>query len=185
MQIDAFLRAHSWRQYVMKLHDATRLHFDLRLECNGTVRSWALPASFSCTAGAICSATEMLDHKVANLMFEGVHDNKPIMLWDRGGWEPHPGYEDIAACLDRGELGFTLHGERVQGDWTVVRTNRKSYDHPIWTLTKKGGSLRQTGAPQCVSEVWKTSITTAKTMEEIRSDWSTGRKKDERQMRLL
>ncbi len=103
------------RAYAMKEHLATRLHYDLRLECNGVLLSWALPDGPSCRAGEIRKAIEMEDHNRANLLFEGVHETGPIMLWDRGTWEPHLESDDILSSLRRGILRFTLHGERLKG----------------------------------------------------------------------
>jgi len=88
MDAEANRRALHERAYAMKKHHATRLHYDLRLEWNGVLLSWALPDGPSCCAGVIRKAIEMEDHSRTNLLFEGVHETGPIMLWDRGTWEP-------------------------------------------------------------------------------------------------
>ncbi len=93
------LREHA---YGMKKHDATRLHYDLRLEWNGVLLSWALPEGPSCRAGVIRKAIEMEDHSRANLLFEGVHETGAIMLWDCGTWEPNPESNDIENSLSMG-----------------------------------------------------------------------------------
>src|ERR1700733_11497778 len=99
------------RKYAFKKHHATRLHYDLRLEWNGFLLSWALPEGPSCNAGIIREAIEMEDHRTINLLFEGVHHTGPIMLWDRGTWEPHLESDDIESSLRNGILRFTLRGE--------------------------------------------------------------------------
>jgi len=75
------------RPYAMKKHRATRLHYDLRLEWNGVLLSWALPDGPCSCVGVLREAIEMEDHRVANLLSEGVHETGPILLWDRGTWE--------------------------------------------------------------------------------------------------
>jgi len=108
MESEVNRRALYQRAYAIKKHHATRLHYDLRLEWNGVLLSWALPQGPSCRAGVLREAIEMEDHRVANLPFEGVHQTGPIMLWDRGTWELHPEFEDIESCLRKGILRFTL-----------------------------------------------------------------------------
>src|ERR1041385_1396263 len=105
----------------MKKHDATSLHYDLRLEWNGRLLSWALPDGPSCNATVIREATEMEDHRSEYASFEGLHETGTIMLWDRGTWEPYPECEDIEKSLRKGILRFTLHGEKLIGDWTLIR----------------------------------------------------------------
>ena len=123
MEAEANRRALRERDYAMKKHHATRLHYDLRLEWNGVLLSWALPEGPSCCAGTIRKAIEMEDHRRANLLFEGVHETGPIMLCDRGTWEPHLESSDIQNALRRGVLQFTLHGEKLRGGWTLARIN--------------------------------------------------------------
>ena len=65
----------------------------------------------------------MEDHRRANLLFEGLHETGPIMLWDCGTWEAHLESEDIESSLRRGILRFTLRGEKLKGGWTLVRMN--------------------------------------------------------------
>lgn len=128
-------RALRRRAYAMKKHRATRLHYDLRLEWNGVLLSWALPEGPSCRAGVLREAIEMEDHRVANLLFEGVHETGPIMLWDRGTWEPYPEFEDIESCLRNGILRFALYGEKLKGGWMLARTNRNA-SRTVWTVAK-------------------------------------------------
>src|SRR5580658_3583892 len=108
MEAEANLRALRERAYAMKKHHATRLHYDLRLEWNGVLLSWALPEGPSYRVGVMRKAVEMEDHRRANLLFEGVHETGPIMLWDRGTWSPDSESEDIESSLRRGILRFTL-----------------------------------------------------------------------------
>jgi bifunctional non-homologous end joining protein LigD len=186
MEAEAIRRAFCKRAYAMKKHHATRLHYDLRLECNGVLLSWALPEEPSCCAGEIRQAIEMEDHSRANLLFEGVHETGPIMLWDRGTWEPHVEFDDIESGLRRGILRFMLHGEKLKGGWTLTRINsQKNAQRPIWTLSKQADLFAGSRADKCVLEEWQNSVSTGRTMEEIVRDWTRGRDKHERQTKLF
>jgi bifunctional non-homologous end joining protein LigD len=186
MEAEANRRALRERAYAMKMHHATRLHYDLRLEWNGVLLSWALPEEPSCCAGAIRKAIEMEDHRRANLLFEGVHETGPIMLWDRGTWEPHPESNDIESSLHRGILRFTLRGEKLKGGWMLARMNgARNAPRPIWTLCKQADSFAGSSAGKCVLEEWQNSISTGRTMEQIVRDWTRGNDKYERQTRLF
>jgi bifunctional non-homologous end joining protein LigD len=169
--------------YAMKKHRATRLHYDLRLEWNGVLLSWALPEGPSCRAGVLREAVEMEDHRVANLFFEGLHETGPIMLWDRGTWEPHPEFKDIESCLRKGILQFTLYGERLKGGWMLARTNRNA-PRPVWTLSKLADSFVQSSDKNILEEQ-PNSISTGRNMEGIVHNWTTPRNKHERQIRFF
>jgi bifunctional non-homologous end joining protein LigD len=174
------------RAYAMKKHHATRLHYDLRLEWNGVLLSWALPEGPSYCVGAIRKAIEMEDHSRANLLFEGVHETGPIMLWDRGTWEPHLESEDIGSGLRKGILRFTLRGEKLKGGWTLVRMNStRNVPRPIWTLCKQADSFAECRADKGVLEEQPNSVSTGRTMEEISRDWTRRKNKHERQTRLF
>jgi bifunctional non-homologous end joining protein LigD len=186
MEVEIHHRALRERAYVVKKHHATRLHYDLRLEWNGVLLSWALPQGPSCQAGAVRQAIEMEDHSRANLLFEGVHETGPIMLWDRGTWEPHPEFDDVEGCLRRGILRFTLHGEKLKGDWTLARMNlvtRKP--RPGWTLAKQSDSFAESCADKNILEEQPNSISTGRTLEEIVRDWTKHKNKNERQPKLF
>jgi bifunctional non-homologous end joining protein LigD len=186
METEAKDRTPRERTYGVKKHHATRLHYDLRLEFNGVLLSWALPEGPSCCAGAICEAIEMEDHRRANLPFEGVHETGPIMLWDRGSWVPHPECEDIESSLRRGILRFTLRGEKLRGAWMLVRpTSIKNARRPIWTLCKEPDSFAGSLTDKCILEALPNSVSTGRTMEEIVLDWTSPKNKHERQTKLF
>jgi bifunctional non-homologous end joining protein LigD len=186
MEAQANRRSLRKRAYAMKKHHATRLHYDLRLEWNGVLLSWALPEGPSYCIGTIRKAIEMEDHSRANLLFEGMHETGPIMLWDRGTWEPQLESDDIQSALRRGVLRFTLHGEKLKGSWTLARTNSaENASRPIWTLSKQADSFAKSHADKCVLEEQPNSIGTGKTMSEIVRDWTSPKDKYERQTRLF
>lgn len=185
MESEASLRTLHQRAYATKKHHAARLHYDFRLEWNGVLLSWALPEGPSCRPGVIREAIEMEDHRLANLLFEGVHETGPIMLWDRGTWEPHPESDDIESSLRRGILQFTLHGEKLKGAWTLIRTNAtRNASRPVWTLSKQADEFAESRAGRCVLRDLPNSIT-GKTMEEIVQSWRRPKDKHERQSKLF
>ena len=186
MKAEANRHALGERAYGMKKHYATRLHYDLRLEWNGVLLSWALPEGPSCRAEEIRRAIEMEDHSRANLLFEGVHETGPIMLWDRGTWEPQLESNDIQSALRRGVLRFTLHGEKLKGGWTLARINSAgNASRSIWTLSKQADSFAESRAAKSVLEERPNSVGTGKTMSEIIRDWTSPKDKYERQTRLF
>lgn len=147
--------------YVMHKHAASHDHFDLRLEQDGVLRSWALPKGPSLAAGEKRLAVEVEDHPREYGEFEGVipqgsYGGGTIMLWDRGSWEPRS-----RPAADR--IDFELHGEKLTGHWTLVRMSpdkrggRNSQRN--WLLIK-----RSEGS---VPEPDDRSVATDRTMEEI------------------
>lgn len=177
------LREHA---YAMKKHHAMRLHYDLRLEWNGVLLSWPLPEGPSCRAGAMRKAIEMQDHSRANLLFEGVHETGPIMLWDRGTWEPQMESDDIQSALCKGILQFMLYGEKLKGGWTLARINGTGNAYrPLWTLSKQADSFAESRGGKCILEERPNSVSTGETMSEIVRDWTSPRNKDERQTGLF
>jgi bifunctional non-homologous end joining protein LigD len=186
MEAEANRCAWGTRVYVMKKHDATRLHYDLRLEWNRVLLSWALPQGPSCQARVIRQAIEMKDHRIAYLLFEGSHETGTIMLWDRGTWEPFPASADIEENLRKGILRFTLHGEKLKGGWRLSRTsNTENAPRPVWTLCKCFDTFAESDAGRCILEERPNSISTGRTMKEILRDWKSPRDKHKQQMRLF
>jgi bifunctional non-homologous end joining protein LigD len=186
MEGETSRRAHRGRAYAIKKHHATRLHYDLRLEWNGVLLSWALPEGPSCHVGELRRAIEMEDHKSEYLLFEGLHITGPIMLWDRGTWEPHPESDDIDSGLRKGFLRFTLRGEKLKGDWTLTRMNSvRNVSRPIWTLCKQANSFVDIRADKDILEEQANSVSTGRTMEEIVRDWTKSEDRHERQIKFF
>lgn len=186
MEAESHRCAWGERAYVMKKHDASRLHYDLRLEWNGVLLSWALPEGPSCHARVIRKAIEMADHRRAYLLFEGLHETGTIMLWDRGTWEPYPESENIEKSLRKGILRFMLHGEKLKGSWTLTKTSTaENASRPVWTLCKHADAFAESYAHKCVLEERPNSISTGRTMKEIVRDWTNPKDRYERQMRLF
>ena len=109
--------------FVVQKHDATRLHYDFRLERDGVLWSWAVTRGPSINPEDKRLAVRTEDHPFAYGDFEGtIPENQygggTVMLWDRGWWEP---LGDPAEGIEEGKLHFRLHGERMRGGWALVR----------------------------------------------------------------
>jgi bifunctional non-homologous end joining protein LigD len=127
--------------YVIQKHQASHLHYDLRLEWRGVLLSWAVPKGPSLDPSVKRLATAVEDHPVEYGGFEGVipegeYGGGTVMLWDRGTWTPE--MEDVDAALEKGDLKFTLSGKKLKGSWVLVRT-KLGYGgsaKPQWLLIK-------------------------------------------------
>jgi len=174
------------RAYATKKHHATNLHYDLRLAWDCGVLSWALPDGPSLIAGMPRKAIEMEDHRRANLLFEGLHDTGPIVLWDHGTWEPHLGFTDVLNSLANGILEFTLYGEKLKGSWTLVRTaSQKNSPRTIWNIYKQSDSFARGATDRCVLEELPNSISTGRTLEEVVRDWMNPKARCDQQTKLF
>lgn len=182
---NSFHRAFRQRLYAMKLHKATRLHYDLRLEWNNVLLSWAIRQGPSRVPNIFRKAIEMDDHRKEYIWFEGLHETGPIILWDRGTWELHPVCDDVANCLRSGLLLFILHGEKLNGGWMLKRTDDVNPRmHPVWTLSKLADSFARTSADECILKELPNSVNGG-TMEEVVDRWIHPRNRYERQGKLF
>ncbi|REG57885.1 bifunctional non-homologous end joining protein LigD [Paraburkholderia sp. BL6669N2] len=129
--------------YVIQEHDARRLHYDFRLELNGTLLSWAVPKGPSLDPSVKRLAVHVEDHPVEYGSFEGEippgnYGAGSVIVWDRGTWEPVGGAAEAARSYAAGKLKFHLHGEKLRGGWTLVRSHmRGSGDKEQWLLIKE------------------------------------------------
>jgi bifunctional non-homologous end joining protein LigD len=110
--------------FCVQKHLASHLHYDLRLELNGVLLSWAVPKGPSLDPKTKRLAMHVEDHPLAYGEFEGVipegYGAGIVMLWDRGTWKPE--VDDVEAALKKGDLKFTLNGYKLKGSWVLVRT---------------------------------------------------------------
>ena len=159
--------------FVVQRHAARRLHYDLRLEWEGVLKSWAVTRGPSLDPADKRLAVEVEDHPVDYGGFEGVIP-KPgygagvVQLWDRGAWAPlHP--EAVEADLARGELKFVLAGERLRGGYVLVRLKPRAGEAPgkhNWLLIKERDSMARPGEGDAVLQA-ETSVASGLTLEEI------------------
>src|ERR1700740_3185421 len=110
--------------FCVQKHDATRLHYDLRLEIDGTLKSWAVPKGPSLNPADKRLAMQTEDHPLAYAAFEGVipkgqYGAGPVMVWDQGTFEPEGGLS-ATEQLERGDLKFILRGRKLRGSFVLV-----------------------------------------------------------------
>ena len=133
--------------FVVQKHAARRLHWDFRLEWEGTLRSWAVPKGPSLDPADKRLAVEVEDHPIAYAKFEGdipkgQYGGGHVDIWDSGKWEP---VGDFAKGLKKGHLEFELFGKKLTGRWHLVRT-RMQGKQPNWLLMKSGDFAARVGA---------------------------------------
>jgi bifunctional non-homologous end joining protein LigD len=135
------------RLYVIQKHAATRLHYDLRLEEGGVLKSWAVPKGPSLDPKERRLAVQVEDHPLEYGEFEGVipkgeYGGGRVQLWDRGNWVPEG---DAAAGLRKGKLKFHLEGEKLRGGWNLVRMHGQTDEKgkTNWLLIKEHDEAAQ------------------------------------------
>ena len=158
--------------FIVQKHDATRLHWDLRLEADGVLKSWAETKGPSPDPDIKRLAVRTEDHPMSYANFEGTipkgeYGGGTVMLWDRGTWEPVEGksWKDI----DKGHLHFTLKGERMNGEWLLIRLKpRAGEKRENWLLRKIQDEYAREG--DALVEHALTSVLTGRSMAEIAAD---------------
>ncbi len=169
----AKLKASNRRRFVIQKHDATRLHYDLRLELDGVFKSWAVTKGPSLDPHDKRLAVEVEDHPLDYGDFEGTipkgqYGGGTVMLWDRGYWEPE-GNKTPEQALAKGDFKFTLEGERLRGSFVLVRmrNDRDGGKRTNWLLIKHHDdfSVEENGAS--ILEDNATSVASGRTMEAI------------------
>lgn len=128
------IRGVSAGAFVVQEHWATAHHFDLRLEVEGTMRSWAVPKEPSMDPAVKRLAIQVPDHDVSYNDFEGEIDGGRVEVWDRGRYE-QGGRVPWPEALERGHAVFVLHGEKLRGGFALQRT--RGGEKPQWLLIKR------------------------------------------------
>jgi bifunctional non-homologous end joining protein LigD len=160
------------RRFVIQKHAATRLHYDFRLELDGTFKSWAVTKGPSLDPHDRRLAVEVEDHPLDYGDFEGTipkgqYGGGTVMLWDRGYWEPEPG-TDPHEGLKKGDLKIILDGERLKGSFVLVRMKRREREkRNNWLLIKHddGWAVEEHG--DMLTEGETTSVASGRSMEDI------------------
>jgi bifunctional non-homologous end joining protein LigD len=159
-------RTRTGRMFVVQKHRATQLHYDFRLEVDGVLKSWAVPKGPSLDPTVKRLAMQVEDHPVDYAKFEGVipegeYGGGTVMVWDYGTYDPED-TEDVGASLRKGELKFSLNGEKLKGSWVLVRTRDRQ-----WLLIKHRDYYTM---EEEVTDVAPVSILTRRTLAEIAED---------------
>jgi bifunctional non-homologous end joining protein LigD len=131
-------------RFVIQQHDATRMHYDVRLEIGGVLVSWAVPKGPTYDPDVKRLAIRTEDHPLSYAEFEGVipegnYGAGQVIVWDRGTWErAHEGKGPAETGLEEGHLAVRFHGEKLDGDWAFIRTDRDG-DDDQWLFFKMKG----------------------------------------------
>ncbi|HYV97095.1 MAG TPA: DNA polymerase ligase N-terminal domain-containing protein, partial [Gemmatimonadaceae bacterium] len=155
-------------EFVIQKHAASHLHFDLRLEVDGAMKSWAVPKGPSRDPSVKRLAMQVEDHPMEYNTFEGTipkgeYGGGTVMIWDRGTYEGEGGEAGMRAGLAKGRLTFTLHGDRLEGTWSLVRM--KGDDSRSWLLIKQKDEFVETGDTFASED--SESVVTGRTMKQI------------------
>ena len=157
------------RRFVIQKHAATRLHYDLRLEFDGVFKSWAVTRGPSLDPHDKRLAVEVEDHPLDYGDFEGTipkgqYGGGTVQLWDRGYWES----DDPKAGFRKGDLKFTLDGDKLHGSWVLVRMrhDRDGGKRTNWLLIKHRDEFARDGDGESILEQDK-SVASGRTMEQI------------------
>jgi bifunctional non-homologous end joining protein LigD len=163
-------------RFVIQKHDASRLHYDFRLEMDGVLKSWAVPKGLTWAKGEKHLAVEVEDHPIEYAGFEGVipqgqYGGGTVMLWDQGNY--HVYGEEPLKALRSGRLHLVLDGEKAKGEWALIRT-RMEAGKPQWLLLKSGTSIRPISKKADDQSV-KTGRTMAQIAAERDAEWQSNR----------
>jgi DNA ligase D-like protein (predicted 3'-phosphoesterase) len=156
------IRGVSAGAFVVQQHAATARHFDLRLEVDGIMRSWAIPKGPSLDPAVKRLAVEVEDHSLAHNAFEGALGDGAVIVWDRGTYE-QGGRVPWPAALSRGHAVFVLHGEKLRGGFALQRT--RAGKKPQWLLIKRRDDHAQPGS-DVVAEHPR-SVLSGRTLEQL------------------
>ncbi|MEJ8574334.1 DNA ligase D [Microbaculum marinum] len=161
-------RRKSGLRFLVQRHDARREHYDFRLEWDGVLKSWAVTKGPSLDPADKRLAVRTEDHPMAYGDFEGTipkgeYGAGTVMLWDTGTWEP---IDDPATGLDAGKMHFRLDGERMKGEWILIRMKpRGNEKRENWLLMKADDEDASTG--RALIERFTKSVTTGRTLRQI------------------
>jgi len=150
----------SKRSFVIQKHWASRLHYDFRLELDGTMKSWAVPKGPSLDPREKRMAVHVEDHPISYNTFEGEIPAKQygagkVIIWDKGFWvplgDPHQAYKD-------GNLKFELHGHKLKGKWVLVRMKARGEKQEHWLLIKEKDEFARPSDEYSVVETLPDSV---------------------------
>ena len=147
--------------FVVQKHAARRLHYDFRLELDGTLKSWAVPKGPSLDPQDKRMAVQVEDHPLSYAGFEGTippgqYGAGTVIVWDNGSWSP---VGDAHQGLREGKLKFELHGSKLQGHWTLVRMRQRDDDaKPAWLLIKEHDAFERPAADYSIVDALPDSV---------------------------
>ena len=163
-------------RFVIQKHDASRLHYDFRLQMDGVLKSWAVPKGLPWKQGEKHLAVEVEDHPIEYENFEGVipqgnYGGGTVMVWDKGTYYVYG--EKPSEALREGKLHLVLKGEKAKGEWALIRI-RSGQEKNQWLLLKSGSSTRALSKKRDDQ-----SVKTGRTMRQIAdardAEWKSNR----------
>ena len=165
-------------RFVIQKHDASRLHYDFRLEMDGVLKSWAVPKGLPWKQGEKHLGVEVEDHLIEYENFEGIipkgnYGGGTVMVWDRGTYYVYG--EDPLGALKKGRLHLVLDGEKAKGEWALIRI-RANEEKNQWLLLKATKSIKPISKKKDDE-----SVITGRTMKQVADDrdaeWESDRDK--------
>lgn len=165
----------------MQKHAAQQLHYDLRLELDGVLLSWAIPKGPSLDPSEKRLAVHVEDHPLEYADFEGTipeddYGGGTVMIWDRGEWEPLA--DNPRKAYEKGKLKFRLHGERLKGLWDLVRFHSKDDEEgKNWLLIKEKDEEARSREEVRILEDFTSSVVSGRSIEEITAETGSDEKK--------
>lgn len=166
--------------YVIQKHDARRLHYDLRLELDGVMKSWAVTRGPSLVPGEKRLAVQVEDHPIDYNKFEGTipageYGGGTVMIWDRGRWQPD---DDPHKGLAKGHLAFHIEGEKLHGGWHLVRMQRRRGEkRDNWLLIKQHDAEAREEGDKDILEQKTRSVVTGRSLDEIAAGKASRKRK--------
>jgi len=159
-------------QFVVQKHAASHLHYDFRLELDGALLSWAVPKGPSLDPKVKRLAMRVEDHPLEYAGFEGVipahqYGAGTVIVWDRGAWIPEG---DPARELERGRLHFRLEGQKLRGEWRLVRTGDDGRGRERWLLFKAQDEEARSGKAGAIVERAPRSVLSGRALETVAAD---------------
>jgi DNA ligase D-like protein (predicted 3'-phosphoesterase) len=148
--------------FVVQEHQATAHHYDLRLEVDGVMKSWAVPKGPSLDPAAKRLAVQVEDHGLGHNDFEGATGNGGVIVWDRGTYE-QGGRVAWPEAIERGHAVFVLHGEKLRGGFALQRTRPGA--KPQWLLIKRRDDEARPGSD--VAGERPESVVSGRTLDEL------------------
>src|SRR5438067_1359912 len=163
--------------FIIQKHDASRLHYDFRLEMEGVLKSWAVPKGLPWAQAEKHLAVEVEDHPIEYADFEGIipegqYGGGTVMVWDRGTYELTPAGDPVEA-VRKGKFHMILHGEKAKSEWALIRIRPQDGKNQ-WLLMKTAGGVKTISKKRDDQ-----SVKTGRTMKQIASardaEWQPNR----------
>src|SRR5438094_1482542 len=155
--------------FVVQKHAASRLHYDFRLEMEGVLKSWAVPKGFPTQKGDKRLAVRVEDHPIDYAEFEGTipegnYGAGTVMIWDKGAYQAIG--NDPVHALEQGKIRLLLAGQKLKGEWTLVRMRHSANgDKEQWLLLKSASSV-----PPISNDAEDESVLTGRSLDQIASE---------------